>query len=34
LYVPRMRVRDGQVVSVYRILDGTETRVDNKCTTS
>jgi DNA invertase Pin-like site-specific DNA recombinase len=31
LYVPRMRVRDGQVVSVYRLLDGTETRVDNKC---
>jgi hypothetical protein len=31
LYVPRMRVRDGQVVSVYRLLDSTESRVDNEC---
>jgi DNA invertase Pin-like site-specific DNA recombinase len=31
LYVPRMRVRDGQVVSVYRLLDGQETRYDSKC---
>lgn len=31
LYLPRMRVRDGQVVSVYRLLDRQETRYDNKC---
>ena len=30
LYAPRMRVRDGQVVSVYRLLDRQETRYDNK----
>jgi hypothetical protein len=26
-----MRVRDGQVVSVYRLLDQQETRYDSKC---
>ena len=31
LYIPRMRVRDGQVVSVYRLLDQQETRYDSKC---
>ena len=31
LYVPRMRLSDGQVVSVYRLLDGTGSRVDRKC---
>ena len=31
LYLPRMRVRDGQVVSLYRLLDGSETRYDSKC---
>lgn len=31
LYVPRMRVRDGRVVSIYRLLEGTETRVDSEC---
>jgi site-specific DNA recombinase len=34
LYMPRMRVRDGQVVSVYRLLDNTETRYDSKCSKS
>jgi hypothetical protein len=29
LYAPRMRVRDGQVVSVYRLLDNAETRADS-----
>ncbi|MGA2051219.1 MAG: hypothetical protein ABSG96_26310, partial [Terracidiphilus sp.] len=31
LYLPRMRVRDGQVVSLYRLLDGSETRYDSEC---
>ena len=31
LYMPRMRVRDGQIVSVYRLLDQTETRYDKEC---
>jgi site-specific DNA recombinase len=30
LYVPRMRVRDGQIVSVYRLLDGQESRYDTR----
>jgi DNA invertase Pin-like site-specific DNA recombinase len=31
LTIPRMRVKDGKVVSVFRLLDNTEARYDKKC---
>jgi len=31
LYIPRMRVRDGEVVALFRLLDNAETRYDKKC---
>jgi site-specific DNA recombinase len=34
LYIPRIRVKDGEVVSLYRLLDGTEARYDKTCSMS
>jgi hypothetical protein len=31
LFIPRIRARDGKVVSVYRLLGGSESRYDSEC---
>ena len=30
LYIPRMRIKDGHIVGLYRLLDGVETRDDSR----
>ena len=34
LTIPRMRIKDGEVVSVFRLLDNAEARYDKKCSKS
>ncbi|WP_348261361.1 recombinase family protein [Telmatobacter sp. DSM 110680] len=34
LYIPRIRIKDGEVVSLYRLLDNVESRYDKKCSRS
>jgi len=34
LTIPRMRVKDGEVVSIFRLLDNQEARYDKKCSRS